>query len=90
MPGIFGNNVQKCSPLEHNSGTGVLPILVLIFVLAQYRGLVLEYCFFWCYAVLILVLKLGVLQIEIGKVHVHTRVSITYYESYGNLDMRSY
>ena len=64
MPGIFGNNVLKCSPLVYNSGTGVLPILVLIFVLAQYRGLVLEYCFFWCGAVLILVLKLRVLQIE--------------------------
>ena len=50
MPGIFGNNVLKCSPLVYNSGTGVLPILVLIFVLAQYRGLVLEYCFFWCSA----------------------------------------
>ena len=64
MPGIFGNNVLKCSPLVYNSGTGVLPILVLIFVLAQYRGLVLEYCFFWCAAVLILVLKLSVHQIE--------------------------
>ena len=64
MPGIFGNNVLKCSPLVYNSGTGVLPILVLIFVLTQYRGLVLEYCFFWCGAVLILVLKLSVLQIE--------------------------
>ena len=64
MPGIFGNNVLKCSPLVYNSGTGVLPILVLIFVLAQYRGLVLEYCFFWCGAVLILVLKLSVHQIE--------------------------
>ena len=62
MPGIFGNNVQKCSPLEHNSGTGVLPILVLIFVLTQYGGLVLEYCFFGVLLVLILVLKLGVVQ----------------------------
>ena len=25
MPGIFGNNVLKCSPLVYNSGTGVLP-----------------------------------------------------------------
>ena len=68
MPCIFDNNVQyvilKCSPLVYNSGTGVLPILVLIFVLTQYRGLVLEYCFFWCTAVLILVLKLSIHQIE--------------------------
>ena len=65
MPGIFGNNVLKCSPLVYNSGTGVLPILVLIFVLTQYRGLVLEYCFFWCAAVLILVLKLGVRVLDL-------------------------
>ena len=64
MPGIFGNNVLKCSPLVYNSGTGVLPILVLIFVLAQYRGLVLEYCFFGVLLVLIFELALSVLQIE--------------------------
>ena len=46
MPGIFGNNVLKCSPLVYNSGTGVLPILVLIFELnfsVQYRGLNMFY-----------------------------------------------
>ena len=78
MPGIFGNNVLKCSPLVYNSGTGVLPILVLIFVLAQYRGLVLEYCFFWCSASTYFGISAWCTPnrktAKIGKVHSRARV----------------